>query len=60
MGIALTRSGTDATVRGTLTRIVLAEANADSADIRRVTFRLDYVFRRHTYSYEMTTLRTLD
>ena len=60
VNIALTRSGTDATVRGTLTRIVLAEANADSADIRRVTFRLDYVFRRHAYSYEMTTLRTLD
>jgi len=39
---------------------VLAEANADSADIRRVTFRLAYTYRRHTYSYDMTTLRTVD
>ena len=60
VNLALTRSGTDATVRGTLTRTVLAEANADGADIRRVTFRLDYVFRRHSYRYEMTTLRTVD
>ena len=60
VNIALTRAGTDAVVRGTLTRIVLAEANADSADIRRVTFRLDYTYRRHAYGYEMTTLRTVD
>ena len=60
VSIALTRAGTDAVVRGTLTRTVLAEANADGVDIRRCTFRLDYTFRRHAYSYEMTTLRTVD
>ena len=60
VNIALTRAGTDAVVRGTLTRTVLAEANADGADIRRVTFRLDYAYARHTYSYEMTTLRAVD
>ena len=58
--LALTRAGTDAVVRGTLTRTVLAEANADGSEIRRVTFRLDYAYRQHTYSYAMTTLRAVD
>lgn len=58
--IALTRAGTDAVVRGTLTRIVLAEPNGDGANIRRVTFRIAYTFLSHPYGYEMTVLRSVD
>ena len=60
VNLAFTRAGTDAVVRGTLTRTVLAEPNADGSDIRRVTFRLDYAYRRHAYTYQMTTLRAVD
>ena len=45
-------------IDGTLTRIVTAVANPEGADIRRVTFHLDYMFRGRAYTYEMTTLRT--
>lgn len=48
------------TLKGTLTRIVTAQANADGADIRRVTFRIDYTIRGRAYSYGMTTLRGSD
>jgi type II secretory pathway pseudopilin PulG len=52
----------DGTVKilGTLTRTVLAESNSASADIRRVTFHLDYSLYGRAMSYEMTTLRALD
>ena len=36
------RDGTGTDVQGHLTRIVTAESNTPGADIRRVTFRLDY------------------
>ncbi len=61
------RDGTQ-TLTGTLVRSVVAEPNSISADIRRVTFHLDYgdrptqthtVFNRKL-SYEMTTLRAVD
>lgn len=48
------------TLKGTLTRIVTAQANSDAADIRRVTFRIDYSIRGRAYSYAMTTLRGSD
>ena len=48
------------TLKGTLTRIVGAQANSDSADIRRVTFRIDYTIRGRAYSYAMTTVRGSD
>ena len=48
------------TLKGTLTRIVTAQANSDTADIRRVTFRIDYTVRGRPYSYAMTTLRGSD
>ena len=47
-------------VQGTLTRIVTAVTNADSADIRQVTFRLDYTYRSRAYSYALTTMRAID
>ena len=58
--IVVTRNGTGSVVNGQLFRTVIAEANAASADIRRVTFRLDYNYRRRDYSVSMTTLRTND
>lgn len=48
------------TLKGTLTRIVTAQANSDGADIRRVTFRIDYNIRGRAYSYAMSTLRGSD
>jgi type II secretory pathway pseudopilin PulG len=53
------RDGTQ-TVKGTLTRIVRTEANDANADIRRVTFRLDYSIFGKPSSYEITTLRSAD
>lgn len=53
-----TAAGT--TVKGTLTRIVAAQANGDGADIRRVTFRIDYTIRGRAYSVSMSTLRGSD
>ncbi len=47
-------------LKGTLTRIVTAQANSDGADIRRVTFRIDYTVRNRPYSFAMTTLRGSD
>jgi type II secretory pathway pseudopilin PulG len=58
--IGLLRAGTSAWVKGTLTRTVLAESNADNADIRRVTFNLSYTYRGKAYTFAMTTLRTQD
>jgi len=60
VNVALLRDGATAFIKGTLTRFVIAESNADGADIRRVTFSLSYTYRGRPYSYAMTTLRTLD
>ena len=60
VNIALLRAGTSAWLKGTLTRTVVAEANADNADIRRVTFSVTYTYRGRPYTFAMTTLRTID
>ncbi len=57
--IYLSRDGT-ARITGTLLRTVSAETNAAGADIRRVTFHLDYSVFGRALSYEMTTLRAMD
>ncbi len=49
-----------AKITGTLLRIVQAESNAVSADIRRVTFHLDYTVFGRAQSFEMTTIRAMD
>lgn len=54
------RDGTGPTLKGTLTRTVLAEANPPGADIRRVKFHLDYTLFNRALSYEMTTIRAMD
>lgn len=60
VAVSMLRSGSNALVSGTLTRIVVTEANSESADIRRVTFRLDYAYRSRPYSFAMTTIRAQD
>ena len=60
VNIALLRAGTSAWLKGTLTRIVVAETNADGADIRRITFNVSYVYRGKTFTYGMTTIRNKD
>ena len=45
---------------GVLTRIVTAVTNADSADIRQVTFKLDYIYGGRAQSVSMTTMRSID
>ncbi len=47
-------------VEGTLTRIVTAVANTDNADIRKVTFRLNYNYRGRDYTYTLNTMRSID
>jgi type II secretory pathway pseudopilin PulG len=47
-------------IMGTLKRTVTAEPNSAGADIRRVTFHLDYTLFGRQLSYEMTTLRAID
>ena len=58
--IVTPKSSGGTTVKGTLTRIVTAQANSDGADIRRITFRIDYAIRGRAYTYSMTTLRGSD
>jgi prepilin-type N-terminal cleavage/methylation domain-containing protein len=65
--IYTSRDGTQ-TLTGTLVRSVIAEPNSLGADIRRITFHLDYGDRptqlhtafKRALSYEMTTLRSVD
>lgn len=45
---------------GTLFRIVTAEPNLPSANIRRVTFRLNYTLYGRNLAYELTTIRASD
>lgn len=62
VNILIQKTGSTQTtlVKGTLTRIVLAEPNPQGADIRRVTFRLTYPFQRRNFAVEMTALRAID
>ena len=57
--IYTSRDGTQK-VTGTLLRIVRPEPNTTNADVRRVTFHLDYSIFGIPARYEMTTIRALD
>ncbi len=48
------------TITGTLKRIVVAQANPVNADLRRITFHLDYSMYGRNLNYEMTTIRATD
>jgi hypothetical protein len=58
--IVVQRNGTTSVVSGTLTRTVAAEANTAGADIRRITFTVNYTYRGKAYAVSMTTLRSTD
>ncbi len=58
--IAVQDNGTMVVASGILTRIVTAVANSDNADVRKVTFRLDYTYRGRAESISMTTMRSID
>lgn len=47
-------------ITGKLTRIVVPVANPENADIRQVTFQLDYSYRGRNYSSQLTTMRAID
>ena len=53
-------AGSTTVLKGTLTRIVLAESNAQGSPIKRITFRCDFTYRGRAYSTAMTTLRAID
>lgn len=53
-------AGTNKMIKGTLTRTVLAEANPQSAPVRRITFSLTFALRGRNYTTSMTTLRAID
>jgi prepilin-type N-terminal cleavage/methylation domain-containing protein len=54
------RNGTTPLVTGTLTRTVVAEPNSTGQALLRITFSLTYTYRKHQYTYSMTTLRGPD
>lgn len=58
--IAVMEDGVTATVPGTLTRTVTAVANPEGAQVRKVTFRIDYQYLSHPYSVQMITERAID
>jgi len=58
--ISVMEDGATVLLRGTLTRIVTAVPNPEDADVRKVTFRLDYPLPSPSYSVEMTTERAID
>lgn len=58
--IAVQDNGTLVVASGTLWRTVTAVANADNADIRQITFRLDYTYQGRPTSVSMSTMRSID
>jgi hypothetical protein len=58
--IAVMEDGATATVPGTLWRTVTAVPNPEGAQVRRVTFRLDYTYLSRPYSVQMVTERAID
>ncbi len=58
--IAVQDNGTMVVAAGVLTRTVTAVANPDSADIRLITFRLDFTYRGRAESISMSTMRSID
>jgi hypothetical protein len=53
-------AGTNILLKGTLTRIVVAQSNPQGATIRRVTFRVNFNYRGRDYATQMTTFRAID
>jgi hypothetical protein len=58
--IAVQDNGTAVVAAGALTRTVTAVANPDNADIRQITFRLNYTHRGRAQTISMSTMRSID
>ena len=58
--IAVQDNGTAVVAAGVLTRTVTAVANADNADIRQITFRLDFTYKGRAETMSMSTMRSID
>jgi type II secretory pathway pseudopilin PulG len=58
--VVLMSNGTTPLVQGTLTRTVVAQANSENQALLSITFSLTYTYRKHNYTYSMTTLRAPD
>ncbi len=58
--ISVQDNGTAVVASGTLNRTVEAVANADNADIRKVTFTVQYTYRGRPQSLSMSTIRSRD
>jgi hypothetical protein len=58
--IVYLRDGVTPLVQGTLTRTVVSEPNTMNQALLRITFQLTYTYRKHSYSYSMTSLRAPD
>jgi hypothetical protein len=58
--IAVMEDGATTTVPGTLWRTVTAVPNPEGAQLRTVTFRLDYTYLSRPYSVQMVTERAID
>ena len=52
--------GATTPVPGTLWRTVTAVPNPEGAQLRNVTFRLDYTYLSRPYSVQMATERAID
>jgi type II secretory pathway pseudopilin PulG len=52
--------GVTVPVKGTLYRTVSVLADTSGAELRQVTFRIDYTYLRRSFSYQMATVRARD
>jgi type II secretory pathway pseudopilin PulG len=58
--VVLMSNSTTPLITGTMTRTVLAQANGQNQPLLSITFSLTYTYRKHNYTYSMTTLRAPD
>ena len=58
--IAVQDNGSLIVASGVLWRTVTAVANADNADIRQITFRLNYNYKGQAQVISMSTMRSID
>ena len=58
--IAVQDNGSLIVASGVLTRIVTAVPNADNADIRQITFRLNWTYQGRAQTISMSTMRSID
>ena len=58
--VVLMSNGSTPLISGTMTRTVVAQPNSENQALLSITFSLTYTYRKHNYTYSMTTLRAPD